>query len=156
MKIAKTQLKKIIKEELSRVLLERGAESYSFDASREGTFARTHGWYIIHADKEVEKALLQAREVWGSQEFGSPTYSASQGSRSPTEDAIGKFEDAIIQTATKFTNPQSSPEEKNQAKARYEKGRQAIVSKLPLLGDVIPQIEGDALVAPTSQKYLQE
>jgi len=155
-KITKSQLRRIIKEELSRVLLERGAESYSFDASREGSMARTHGWYIIHADKEVEKALLQAREVWGSQEFGHTTYSAEQGTRSPTKDAIEKFEGALLLPATKFTNPQSSPEEKSEAKARYEKGRQAIVSKLPLLGDVIPQIEGDALVAPTSQKYLQE
>ena len=161
MKITKTQLKQIIREALDESALSfglgvagaKGTADYLRKKQRSGGRSSSRreeppsfkiGGYTINADDEVRAALEQAMDV----------VSAAENS----EKLLSDFESLLL-NARLFTNHpygHSYRREADDAGRSYDIDRKRLVAQLPLLDDVIPRVEGETLVAPTTLKHLEE
>ena len=167
MKITKTQLRKIIKEELKYVLSEK-QESFKMTILGQFGGQTGHTYATIHAGPDVEAAFEQAMETFAVSPEAEKEAARQNAMPTDFDDRFDepidaekmqnvRFNDMILQFAQMMTDPSTSPEDKAKYKARYDANRQKIVSMMPLLDDVLPRAGDDGtLVAPTSQKYLQE
>ena len=167
MKITTTQLRRIIKEELKYVLSEK-QESFKMQVNVQHMGRQAWTYATIHARPDVEAALEQAmgtfaaspeaeKEAYRKNAMPTDFDARHDDPVDPELEQNKLFLNLVLRPASALTNPTESPENKAKYKARYDAGRQKIVSMMPLLDDVLPRAGDDGtLVSPTSQKYLQE